>query len=122
MTAPDAEEAATPASSDFTGTISTPMRDRLLSAVAAASPCSKGKMPMQLPPPPPGMPASQVEKWRKEVAKIVSKQVRMLARLNAPRAHGLPAARARAASSKKSRARRCADRMFRAMVRSKRKR
>ena len=52
-----------------------PMRDRLLGAVAAASPCSKGKMPLQLPPPPPGMPASQVEKWRKEVAKIVSKQV-----------------------------------------------
>ena len=46
--------------------IAMPMRDRLLGAVAAASPSSKGKMPLQLPPPPPGMPASQVEKWRKE--------------------------------------------------------
>ena len=55
--------------------IAMPMRDRLLGAVAAASPSSKGKMPLQLPPPPPGMPASQVEKWRKEVAKIVNKQV-----------------------------------------------
>jgi len=76
LNAPHGDDSAVPASSDFSGTIATPMRDRLLCAVAAASPCSKGKMPMQLPPPPPGMPASQVEKWRKEVAKIVSKQVR----------------------------------------------
>ena len=75
LNAPHGDDSVAPASSEF-GTIATPMRDRLLCAVAAASPCSKGKMPMQLPPPPPGMPASQVEKWRKEVAKIVSKQVR----------------------------------------------
>jgi hypothetical protein len=62
-------------SKESTGGIAMPMRDRLLVSVAALSPCSKGKIPLQLPPPPPGMPASQVEKWRKEVAKIISEQV-----------------------------------------------
>ena len=61
-------------SKESTVGIAMPMRDRLL-AVAALSPCSKGKIPLQLPPPPPGMPASQVEKWRKEVAKIITEQV-----------------------------------------------
>ena len=63
-------------SKESIGGIAMPMRDRLLVSVAALSPCSKGKIPLQLPPPPPGMPASQVEKWRKEVAKIISEQVR----------------------------------------------
>ena len=68
------EDAEAPATTQFNGSIAMPMRDRLLGAVASASPGNK-KLPLQLPPPPPGMPARQVEKWRKEVAKIVSKQV-----------------------------------------------
>lgn len=36
---------------------------------------SGGKVPVQLPPPPPGVPASQVERWRSEMKKIVEQQV-----------------------------------------------
>eukprot|EP00961_Rhodomonas_salina_P023083 309635-Rhodomonas_salina.1 len=35
---------------------------------------SGGKVPVQLPPPPPGVPASQVERWRSEMKKIVEQQ------------------------------------------------
>jgi len=67
-----------PATTQFNGSVAMspmPMRDRLQGAVVAASPAHKSKLPLQLPPPPPGMPAAQVEKWRREVAKIVLKQV-----------------------------------------------
>ena len=53
-----------------------PMRERLsIQEMCAMSPVSKGKAPVQLPPPPPGMASANVAKWRSEMAKILKRRM-----------------------------------------------
>ena len=60
------------------GGVDSPMHDRLsIQEMCAMSPASKGKAPLQLPAPPPGMPSSNVAKWRSEMAKIFKKRIQM---------------------------------------------
>ncbi|KAJ1490829.1 hypothetical protein T484DRAFT_1776391 [Baffinella frigidus] len=58
------------------GTQDSPMRERLsMHEMSAMSPASKGKAPIQLPPPPQGMTSANVAKWRTEMAKILKRRL-----------------------------------------------